>query len=193
MNYRAVCRMNYPRRPRASRRACHDHPHPRPHDGSRRRRFPRAGWPTSPPRRSLRRDTWVRSASSDASFRRYFRVDGSAGAGGASFIVMDAPPPQEDVRPFIAGRAAAAAGLQAPAGARKQDVAQRLPAAQRPGLAAVPRRLNGPAARRRLRCADALGAERALVQWQSAPMPAAVRPTTTLLRRRVGALPRSGA
>lgn len=40
----------------------------------------------------------IRPASSDASFRRYFRVDGSQGG---TFIVMDAPPPQEDVRPFI--------------------------------------------------------------------------------------------
>jgi aminoglycoside/choline kinase family phosphotransferase len=40
----------------------------------------------------------MRPGSSDASFRRYFRVDG---ADGATYIVMDAPPPQEDVRPFI--------------------------------------------------------------------------------------------
>lgn len=40
----------------------------------------------------------IRPASSDASFRRYFRVDGSQGG---TYIVMDAPPPQEDVRPFI--------------------------------------------------------------------------------------------
>lgn len=40
----------------------------------------------------------IRPASSDASFRRYFRVDG---ADGATYIAMDAPPPQEDVRPFI--------------------------------------------------------------------------------------------
>jgi aminoglycoside/choline kinase family phosphotransferase len=40
----------------------------------------------------------LRPASSDASFRRYFRLDGPEGA---SYIVMDAPPPQEDVRPFI--------------------------------------------------------------------------------------------
>ena len=76
--------------------------------------------------RTLRLQTWLaavgprhglqlgslRSASSDASFRRYFRIDAAAGA---SFIVMDAPPPQEDVRPFI--RVAAlitAAGLTAP-------------------------------------------------------------------------------
>lgn len=40
----------------------------------------------------------LRPASSDASFRRYFRIDG---ADSASYIVMDAPPPHEDVRPFI--------------------------------------------------------------------------------------------
>ncbi len=40
----------------------------------------------------------IRPASADASFRRYFRVDANEGA---SYIVMDAPPPQEDVRPFI--------------------------------------------------------------------------------------------
>lgn len=40
----------------------------------------------------------VRPASSDASFRRYFRVDGGDGT---TYIAMDAPPPQEDVRPFI--------------------------------------------------------------------------------------------
>jgi N-acetylmuramate 1-kinase len=54
----------------------------------------------------------LRPASSDASFRRYFRVDR---ADGDSLVVMDAPPPQEDVRPFvhIAGLIAAA-GLHAP-------------------------------------------------------------------------------
>lgn len=40
----------------------------------------------------------IRPASSDASFRRYFRVEGNDGQ---SYIAMDAPPPQEDVRPFI--------------------------------------------------------------------------------------------
>lgn len=40
----------------------------------------------------------LRAASEDASFRRYFRIDD---ASGKSFIVMDAPPPQEDVLPFI--------------------------------------------------------------------------------------------
>lgn len=40
----------------------------------------------------------LRPASSDASFRRYFRIDGGAGL---SYVAMDAPPPQEDVRPFV--------------------------------------------------------------------------------------------
>ena len=38
----------------------------------------------------------VRSASADASFRRYFRVDSPQG----SRIIMDAPPDKEDCRPF---------------------------------------------------------------------------------------------
>ena len=39
----------------------------------------------------------VRPASSDASFRRYFRVDSPTG----SYVVMDAPPDKERVEPFI--------------------------------------------------------------------------------------------
>ena len=54
----------------------------------------------------------LRSASSDASFRRYFRIDADAGI---SYIVMDAPPPHEDVRPFVRIAALiAATGLTAP-------------------------------------------------------------------------------
>ncbi|QXI28002.1 aminoglycoside phosphotransferase family protein [Pseudomonas vanderleydeniana] len=37
------------------------------------------------------------AASSDASFRRYFRWQGE----GRSFIVMDAPPPRENCKPFV--------------------------------------------------------------------------------------------
>lgn len=43
--------------------------------------------------------TDVRPASSDASFRRYFRV--TSVNTGRTFIVMDAPPGKEDCRPFI--------------------------------------------------------------------------------------------
>ena len=50
-------------------------------------------------------------ASADASFRRYLRV----AAAGRSLVVMDAPPPLEDVRPFVQVAALiAAAGLNAP-------------------------------------------------------------------------------
>jgi N-acetylmuramate 1-kinase len=45
----------------------------------------------------LRRETLV-AASADASFRRYFRI---TALDGGSRIVMDAPPPLEDVRPFV--------------------------------------------------------------------------------------------
>jgi aminoglycoside/choline kinase family phosphotransferase len=52
-------------------------------------------------------------ASADASFRRYFRLQG---AHGRSLIVMDAPPPQEDVRPFVdIAQRIQRAGLHAPA------------------------------------------------------------------------------
>ena len=55
----------------------------------------------------------LRAASADASFRRYLRIDAAAGA---SLIVMDAPPPQEDVRPFVHVAALIqAAGLHGPA------------------------------------------------------------------------------
>ena len=53
----------------------------------------------------------VAPASADASFRRYLRVSGS----GATYVVMDAPPPLEDVRPFVHVAALIeAAGLHAP-------------------------------------------------------------------------------
>jgi len=47
----------------------------------------------------LRADS-LRPASADASFRRYFRLDARGVAGGTA-IAMDAPPPQEDTRPFV--------------------------------------------------------------------------------------------
>ena len=48
--------------------------------------------------KTAREWTSISTASTDASFRRYFRVTSAAGA---TAIVMDAPPPQEDVRPFV--------------------------------------------------------------------------------------------
>ena len=63
-----------------------------------------------PEQHGLKADTLV-SASADASFRRYLRIQGRA----QSFIVMDAPPPLEDVGAFV--RVASLleqAGLNAP-------------------------------------------------------------------------------
>ena len=78
-------------------------------DAQRRAAFER--WlATIGPRHGLQPDT-LAPASADASFRRYFRI----GAPGGSLIVMDAPPPQEDVRPFVqVARAIRAAGLNGP-------------------------------------------------------------------------------
>ena len=82
---------------------------------------------TLPAAHGLHIDT-LRPASADASFRRYFRVDGAAGdqSGGqpSTLILMDAPPPQEDCRPFVH-----VAGLLNGAGVRapqvlEQDLAQ---------------------------------------------------------------------
>jgi aminoglycoside/choline kinase family phosphotransferase len=67
------------------------------------------------PSREAAFGTWVRQigprwqlelstlspASADASFRRYFRIHGQRGSAVDSFIVMDAAPPLEDVRPFV--------------------------------------------------------------------------------------------
>lgn len=52
--------------------------------------FLRRGWGAVPPVALI-------PASSDASFRRYFRWE----AEGRSLVVMDAPPPREDCRPFV--------------------------------------------------------------------------------------------
>lgn len=52
--------------------------------------FAQQGWGAVPP-------STLTAASSDASFRRYFRWEGA----GRSLIVMDAPPPQENCKPFV--------------------------------------------------------------------------------------------
>ncbi|MBJ9976955.1 phosphotransferase [Pseudomonas sp. S75] len=59
-------------------------------------------------------------ASSDASFRRYFRWQGA----GRSFVVMDAPPPQENCAPFVAiDQLLAGAGVNVPV-IHAQDLAR---------------------------------------------------------------------
>lgn len=61
----------------------------------------RAGWG----------DAACRKLAGDASFRTYYRVAG----GGRRAVLMDAPPPKEDVRPFVAvANCLAGLGLSAP-------------------------------------------------------------------------------
>lgn len=70
-------------------------------DRSRADFIARAGWG----------DAQERLLAGDASFRKYFRLTRSGGTA----VVMDAPPPQEDVRPFVQiGRHLIALGLSAP-------------------------------------------------------------------------------
>ena len=76
--------------------------------------------------RKLKLETWLNAeltqsytlttASADASFRRYFRVHlGSDYKGYKTLIAMDAPPPQEDCRPFVkVAQMLVDAGLNAP-------------------------------------------------------------------------------
>ena len=65
------------------------------------REFLAAGWPETTPV----------PLASDASFRRYFRL----ADGGRRAVLMDAPPPMEDVRPYIAvANMLRALGLSAP-------------------------------------------------------------------------------
>ncbi len=70
-------------------------------------------------------DFSLTSASADASFRRYFRVSFAVPyLGYHSLIVMDAPPAQEDCRPFVnIAQLFAAAGLNVPK-IIAQDLAQ---------------------------------------------------------------------
>src|SRR5690349_19061995 len=62
------------------------------------------------PPHGLRPET-LRLASADASFRRYLRVDTPSG----TLIIMDAPPANEDCKPFVkVAQLMAQAGLHVP-------------------------------------------------------------------------------
>ena len=79
-------------------------------DDERRRRFD--AWLASIVAPHRLDPSSLQPASSDASFRRYLRIGATDGA---SFIVMDAPPPHEDVRPFVRiARRFRAGGLNVP-------------------------------------------------------------------------------
>ena len=133
--------------------------------------------------------TSLRSASSDASFRRYFRIDTG---NKHSFIVMDAPPPAEDVRPFIQVAAMLhGAGLNAPQ-VLAHDDAQGFLLLTDLGSELCLDTLLGAQARGDAAGADALmrDAIRALVQWQSRADARALPPyDDALLRRELALFP----
>ena len=131
----------------------------------------------------------LRPASSDASFRRYLRADRSAGG---SVVVMDAPPPQEDVRPFVhVAGLIAAAGLHAPR-VLEQDIAHGFLLLDDLGSelylhALQSAQADGDAARADRLMRDAIAA---LVAWQE-KIPAAALPPydEALLRRELELFP----
>jgi aminoglycoside/choline kinase family phosphotransferase len=84
------------------------------------RRAALTAWLATLPRDLDARIETLRPASADASFRRYFRLD----AAGGTLIAMDAPPAQEDSRPYVhVAGLLHAAGLNAPH-ILAQDLAQ---------------------------------------------------------------------
>ena len=121
----------------------------------------------------------IEPASADASFRRYFRV--SLAARGESRIVMDAPPQQEDCRPFIAvADLLRQAGLNAPQ-VLAQDLEQGFLLLTDLGTTTYLAALQQDDAR-----ADALfrDAVDALVTWQLASRPGVLPPYDAALLRR---------
>lgn len=120
-------------------------------------------------------------ASSDASFRRYFRVN----SGGRSLIVMDAPPAHEDCRPFVR-----VAGLLAEAGVHvpqviAQDLERGFLLLSDLGTVGYPQALNDDSA-------DALyrDAVEALLRWQLASKPGVLPPyDEALLARELDLFP----
>ena len=133
--------------------------------------------------RGLRLES-LHPASADASFRRYLRIASAA----ASFIVMDAPPPQEDVRPFVhIDTLIRAAGLHAPE-ILESDAEQGFLLLSDMGSALYLDRLreaSGTEADRLMR--DAV---QALVRWQSAVDAQSLPPyDTALLQRELDLFP----
>ena len=139
----------------------------------------------------------LRPASSDASFRRYLRIDASAaqagqGAVAGSLIVMDAPPPQEDVRPFVAvAEQLARSQLPAPR-VLAQDAAQGFLLLSDLGSTLLLQTLNEASARSDPPGAEALMRQAAgtLIHWQQR-IDASLLPAydEALLRRELGLFP----
>ena len=124
----------------------------------------------------------IAPASADASFRRYFRVSFDDGS---SRIVMDAPPEHEDCHPFVkVAGLLHGAGVHAPE-ILAQDLARGLLLLSDLGSTSYIDALNDGNADALFR--DALDA---LVKWQLASRPGALRPSgEALLRRELGLFP----
>jgi len=127
----------------------------------------------------------LRPASADASFRRYLRIDA---ARGPSLIVMDAPPPQEDVRPFIhVASLIQAAGLHGPVVLAADIERGFLLLADLGGTLYLDALKDATTSQADTLMRDAI---RALVRWQS-HVPAAALPPydDAMLRRELGLFP----
>ena len=120
-------------------------------------------------------------ASADASFRRYFRIT----AGGKTWIAMDAPPPQEDCRPFVKVAALMQdAGLHAPC-VIAQDLERGFLLLTDLGAATYLNGFDADNPPRLMR--DAIDA---LIQWQLSSKPGVLPPyDDALLRREVELFP----
>ena len=124
-------------------------------------------------------------ASADASFRRYFRI--SLADRGESRIVMDAPPQQEDCRPFIqVAELLRQAGLNAPA-VLAQDLEQGFLLLTDLGTTTYLAALQENDARADVLFHDATDA---LIAWQLASRPGVLPPyDAALLRRELDLFP----
>lgn len=123
----------------------------------------------------------IAPASADASFRRYFRVT----TGGETWIAMDAPPPQEDCRPFVKVAALMlAAGLNVPR-VMAQDIERGFLLLSDLGTTTY---LNGfTSDNTDVLFSDAIDA---LIRWQCASRPDVLPPyDAALLRREIDLFP----
>ena len=142
------------------------------------------GWLARLPGQLGLRPDSLRPASADASFRRYFRLDAHGVAGGTA-IAMDAPPPQEDTRPFLhVASLLHDAGLNAPR-VLAQDVQQGFLLLTDLGTTTYLAALNEDNANELFEAATV-----ALVRWQAASRADALPPyDEALLRRELDLFP----
>lgn len=139
----------------------------------------------------------LRPASADASFRRYFRIDGTGPDGQAlSRIIMDAPPALENCKPFVqVADLMAAAGVRAPQ-VLAWDEAQGFMLLSDLGARTMLEAINPPAGPLELAApapaAHALYMQAidALVTWQLSSKPGVLPPyDEALLRRELALFP----